>query len=102
MIVQINYNWNQARTGKFNADAVRKIAKRVVLTQAVKERRVVVGRGNPVAEIREWLGDNEVNESEFQMFGVFDDRPQDRMYFVGLAFEFKDSDSALFFKLRFG
>lgn len=102
MQLQINYNWQQAKRSNFSVDKVRREAKRVVLSKQVKDRRVVVAHSYPVAEVQEWLKDNEIAANEYEMFGVFDDRADlNKMYYVGLAFNFQDSTTAMYFKLRF-
>jgi len=101
MQVQLSYSWQQARRSNFPVDKIRSEAKRVVLSKQVKERRVLVKNEHATPDVREWLSDNEVGTNEYQMFGVFDDRPNDKMYYVGLAFVFEDPMTAMYFKLRF-
>lgn len=98
MIVQIAYNWNQAKASRFNADKIRRVATRIPKT--AEGVRIEVPGDVSVSELKEWFTDNEMTPKEYNMFGMFDDRRQ-KMYFHGLAFEFKDSDLALMFKLRF-
>jgi hypothetical protein len=102
MQLQINYNWQQAKRGKFNVDSIRTNGKRVVLSKQLKERRVVVQHSYAAVDVQEWLKDNEIEANEYEMFGVFDDRVDlGKMFFVGLAFHFTDSMTAMYFKLRF-
>jgi hypothetical protein len=102
MQLQINYNWQQAKRIKFSVDKVRKEGKRVVVSKKVKESRVVVSHSHPASEVQEWMKDNEIAANEYEMYGVFDDRADlNKMYFVGLAFNFQDSTTAMYFKLRF-
>jgi hypothetical protein len=100
MIVQTNYNWNQAKASRFNADKIRKCATRIPRNQNLQEFRVVITQDHSVSELKEWFSDNELTPKDYRMFGLFDDR-KEKMYFHGLAFEFVDSDMAMFFKLRF-
>jgi hypothetical protein len=99
MIVQTNYNWNQAKASRFNADKIRQVATRVSRHKPIGFR-IVVAQDHSVSELREWFDENELSSKDYQMFGLFDDR-KERMYFHGLAFDFVDSDMAMFFKLRF-
>jgi hypothetical protein len=101
MQVQLSYSWQQAKRSNFNADKIRREAKRVVLNKQVKERRVLVKFEHAVSDVREWFQDNEIALNEYQMFGVFDDRVGDKMYYLGLSFVFEDPMTAMYFKLRF-
>jgi hypothetical protein len=101
MQVQLDYSWQQAKRTNFNADKIRREAKRFVVSKEVKERRVLVRYEHGANDVQEWLADNDIGTKEYQMYGVFDDRPNDKMYYVGLSFVFEDPMTAMYFKLRF-
>ena len=101
MQIQLSYSWSQAKRSSFPVDKIRAEGKRVVLSKQVKERRVLVKFEHQAIDVQEWLTDNEVAANEYQMFGVFDDRANDKMYYLGLAFVFEDPMTAMYFKLRF-
>jgi hypothetical protein len=98
MLVQTNYNWNQARASRFNSDKIRRSA--VKVSKNTNCLRIQINQDVCVNELKEWFTDNELTDKEYSIFGVFDDR-RDRMYFAGLAFEFQEMDVAILFKLRF-
>ena len=99
MIMQLQYTWPEAKAIRFNADKVRRVAKRVLKQNLNHKIRVSISREHHPLDLHDWLKDNTFNQ--YKMYGVFDDRPDDKMYFVGLAFEFQDEFEAMYFKLRF-
>ena len=99
MIVQTKYTWAKARALRFNADRVRKVAESIE-NFVTTGFRVELLEHFCTNELQEWFQDNDVLNNQYKMFGLFDDR-ETKLYFHGLAFEFKDDTTAMIFKLRF-
>ena len=97
MKLKLQMNWRSAAKSSFSPDAVRREG---TPFRNKKLMCMVAKNGdNGVADMKAWFVNNEV--TEFSMYGVYDDAADGKMYYMGLAFEFKDENDTMMFKLTF-
>jgi hypothetical protein len=97
MKLKLQMNWRSAAKSSFSPDAVRRNG---TPFRNKKLLCLVPKNGdNNVASMKEWFVNNEV--TEFEMCGVYHDSPDGKMYYLGIAFEFKNEQDTMMFKLTF-
>lgn len=96
MKLKSQLNWRSAAKSSFSPDAVR----REGTPFRNKKLMCMIPKENDcsVAEMKQWFVNNEV--TAFTMYGVYNDTPE-KMYYLGLAFEFQNEDDTMMFKLSF-
>lgn len=97
MKLKLQLNWLKAAKSSFSPDAVRREGKPF----RNKKMQCFVPKENDcsVADMKDWFVSNEV--TAFTMYGVYNDAPDGKMYYSGLAFEFQNENDTMMFKLTF-
>lgn len=97
MKLKLQLNWRNAAKSSFSPDAVRREGQPF----RNKKLQCMVPKQNDcsVADLKDWFISNDV--TAFTMYGVYDDAPDGKMYYAGLAFDFQDENDTMMFKLTF-
>ena len=97
MKVKLLLDWKGAAKGSFSPDVIRRSATpfRNKKLMCIVPKESDAGNG----DLKQWFINNEVKE--VTMFGVYDVQPDGKVFYQGLAFDFKNENDIMMFKLTF-